>query len=491
VIAVQDPSGRPSLRSRVLRNVMVPLALTWLAGTLVTLLVANTFMVQAFDRSLLDDAYVVAANVKKQDGALELSLSPRELNSVLFDQVESVFFAVLSTDGNLVAGQPGLLAQSWTDGAPHKFANVTFNKQSVRAVTLHLETPAPFDVVVAETTQSRTSLLQRLLAYSIAPQIVFLLVLAGWLRRAIARDLQPLVQLQTAMEQRDAMDLTPVKVDASSRDIERLGGALNSLLDRLNESGRAQREFTGNVAHEMRTPLAGIRALAEYGLAHKEPAVWQAQLQGIVASQARASRLIDQLLALALADEAKTGIQLAPVALDVMVHDSVMRFLPKADAKQVDLGARGVDAPLTVIGDPSLIEGILNNLLDNALRYGLSSNGVPSSVTVALSQSAEGVTLSVIDNGPGLSAEMRSRLTQRWAQGTAGQLLGQGVGLGLAIVAQYAQLMNAHLELGSGPEGQGLSASVTFMDAPRSALRAPPPTGRQSSGPAKPVPRIT
>ncbi|MBC7435946.1 MAG: sensor histidine kinase N-terminal domain-containing protein [Bdellovibrionales bacterium] len=445
---------------------MMPLALTWLAGTLVTLLVANAFMVQAFDRSLLDDAYVVAANVKKQDGALELSLSPRELKSVLFDPVESVFFAIFSNEGNLVAGQPGLQAQSWTDGAPHKFANITFNNQSVRAVTLHVETPAPFNVVVAETTQSRNSLLQRLLAYCIAPQIVFLLLLAVWLRRGIARDLQPLVQLQTAMEQRDATDLAPVKVDASSRDIERLGGALNSLLERLDESGRAQREFTGNVAHEMRTPLAGIRALAEYGLAHKEPAVWQAQLQGIIASQARASRLIDQLLALALADGAKAGIQLAPVALDAMVHDSVMRYLPQADAQQVDLGARGVDAAVSVIGDASLIEGILNNLLDNALRYGQNTQGMVSSVTVALSRAVDGVTLSVIDNGPGLSGDMRSRLTQRWVQGRAGQLLGQGVGLGLGIVVQYAQLMNARLELGPGPDGQGLTASVKFLDAP-------------------------
>ncbi|RYX94518.1 MAG: sensor histidine kinase [Comamonadaceae bacterium] len=458
-------SLKPSLRTRVLRHVMMPLALTWLAGTLVMLAVANEFMQQAFDRSLLDDAYVVAANVKRQDGgSLELSLSPREISSLLFDQFESVFFAVLTPDGELVAGQPGLHGAAAPDRGPHRFSDVNLNGRAVRAVALHVDVPSPFNVIVAETTQSRTRSLQRLLAYSIVPQLVFLIGLGWWLRRAVARDLGPLVQLQQAMDRRDANDLAPVPVEASTRDLERLGGALNSLLARLDESGRAQREFTGNVAHEMRTPLAGIRALAEYGLSQKDPQVWLAQLRGIVASQERASRLVDQLLALALADEAKAGIHLSPVALDAMVHDAVMRYLARADAKGVDLGARGVEVTTTVTGDAMLIEGILNNLLDNALRYGVSPAGEPASVTVALTRHGHETWLSVIDNGPGLSPELRARLTQRWAQGAAGQLLGQGVGLGMAIVAQYAQLMNARLDLGSGPDGKGLSASVVFVD---------------------------
>ena len=117
-----------------------------------------------------------------------------------------------------------------------------------------------------------------------------------------------------------------------------------------------------------------------------------------------------------------------------------------------------------VTGDPSLIEGILNNLLDNALRYGQNPRGEPSSVTLALSSQDREVMLSVIDNGPGLSADQRSRLMQRWAQGSAGELLGQGAGLGLAIVAQYAQLMGARFELG-GAAGQGLSANLIFTSS--------------------------
>ncbi|HSV51382.1 MAG TPA: sensor histidine kinase [Burkholderiaceae bacterium] len=441
---------------------MVPLALTWLAGTLTALAIASFFTQQAFDRSLLDDAYLMAANVKLHDGKLELSLTPREVNTVLFDQVESVFFAVLQSDGTLVAGNPDLHPPRLPDAAVYRFADFTYRGRPLRTVTLHRDEPAAFDVVMAQTTLSRSTLLQRLLMYSIGPQLVLLLLLALWLRGTIQRDLQPLAQLQQAVDQRDAHDLTFVPVSATTRDVERLGVAVNSLLGRLDQSARTQREFAGNIAHELRTPLAGIRALAEYGLAQKDPQAWRVQLEGIASSQARASRLVDQLLALALADEANPGMRLEAIALDDMVRDAVLRFLPRADAANVDLGARGAENPVRVAADVTLVEGILNNLIDNALRYGLDPASATTSVTVALAQERSGVSLAVIDNGPGLPEDMRARLTQRWAQGEAGHTLGQGAGLGLPIVAQYARLMNARFELGTGPHGRGLVASVTF-----------------------------
>ena len=214
---------------------------------------------------------------------------------------------------------------------------------------------------------------------------------------------------------------------------------------------RAQREFAGNVAHELRTPLAGIRALADYGLAHSTPDVWREQLERIAASQARASRLVDQLLGMAMADEADIGLQREPVRLDQLAEQTVLRYLARADARAVDLGARGLDEPVTVQANAALIEGILDNLLDNALRYG------GRTITIEL----DGTRLSVIDDGPGLSDTARHDLMQRWTQGPAGQKLGQGAGLGLSIVARYAQLMGARLTMEPAVP-KGLCASVTF-----------------------------
>ncbi|MGE0498592.1 MAG: sensor histidine kinase [Ramlibacter sp.] len=459
------PVDKPTLRAHLLRHVMLPLALTWAVGTAVALAVASYFTQQAFDRSLLDDAYLMASNVRFEREGMTLALTPHEVRTVLFDQTEAVYFALHDAKGHLIAGNEGLHAPPPVGTLAYRFSYVSFKGRNLRAVTLHRDQPAPFSVVMAQTTLTRRGLLQRLLVYSVAPQIVLLLLLAAWLRRAIARDMQPLVDLQQAVQLRDAHDLMPVPVDASTSDIEHLGRALNALLDRLAQSARAQREFAGNVAHELRTPLAGIRALAAYGLNHKEAAVWREQLGQIAGSEARASRLVDQLLALALASEAKAGIHLGPVALDEAVREAVLRFLPRADAAGVDLGARGAEDPVTVRAAPTLLEGLLNNLIDNALRYGRPTDGTPPTVTVAIAVRGQEVRLSVIDNGVGLPADTATQLQQRWAQGEPGVLLRQGAGLGLAIVAQYAQLMHAPLQLEPGPGGTGLCVSVVLQPA--------------------------
>jgi two-component system sensor histidine kinase TctE len=298
------------------------------------------------------------------------------------------------------------------------------------------------------------------LVFSIAPQILLLIFLATWLQRAIEDDLEPLAALEKGLEQRDARDLTPVPVSASTRDIQRLGQAINALLGRIADSVRAQREFSGNVAHELRTPLAGIRALADYGLRQNEPRIWREQLEGIAQSQERASHLVDQLLALALADEAQQTLEQTPIAIDTLVREAVLRFLPRADATSVDLGANDAEKTTMVLGNGALIEGILNNLLDNAFRYGRAQEGL-SRITVSLKENLQSVVLSVVDNGAGVSSAQLQKLSKRWAQGAAGEALKEGSGLGLAIVKSYVSLMDAKLHMGN-ESPHGLRVSVTF-----------------------------
>ncbi len=454
----------PSLRARLLRNVLGPMAIAWLAGGVVAVGVASVFTQRAFDRALLDDAYSVAASVRPTRDSLELTLTPREVGAVLFDQTETVYFAVRLPDGTLIAGHANLYAPSAVGGASYRFSDIHYQGHALRAVTLERGGERPFTVIMGETTQTRQTLLRNVLVLSVLPQLGLLALLAFWLRRAIGRDLQPLAALQHAMDQRDVHDLSPVAAIASTSEIQRLGEAVNGLFARVGGGVRAQREFAGNVAHELRTPLAGIRALAEYGLAQNDPAAWREQLERIARSEERASHLVDQLLAMARADEGP-ALRMGPVALDVLVRDAVLRFLPRADAAGVDLGARGIDDPVVALGHAALLEGIVNNLLDNALRYGLAPPQTPRSITVEVVQEGETVTLCVVDNGPGISVEQRGRLQQRWSQGPEGQWLRQGMGLGLAIIARYAQLMEAPLHLGDAPGGQGLAVSVTLPRA--------------------------
>ena len=114
------------------------------------------------------------------------------------------------------------------------------------------------------------------------------------------------------------------------------------------------------------------------------------------------------------------------------------------------------------MGHATLLEGVLGNLIDNALRYGLAPAGQPRSVTVELLRQGDGVHLSVVDNGPGIAEAEREKILQRWVRGEDKEWMAEGAGLGMAIVARYAQLLRAEFRLDSGPGGQGLKAGIVL-----------------------------
>ncbi len=460
------PPSLPSLRSRLLRNVLGPLLLTWLLGTLVVVTVAHLFTQRAFDRAMLGDAHVLASRIELRNGQPVLNMSSAELRTALYDQQETEYYAIQLPDGRQLAGQPGLATASPDDGTEVRFETLHLGALELRGVVLARSAPAPMRVIVALTTGSRTALLNQLIAYAALPQLVLLFGLAVWLQRRIRGDLAPVQSLQASVEQRDAADLTPLSpgTSPSTREVDGLAAAINRLLARIDEGVRAQREFAGTVAHELRTPLAGMRAAAEYGLAQDDPQRWREQLQAVLQGQQRASRLVDQLLALALADEAQNSRVLQPLDLGRLARELVLQFLARADKAGVELGASGLEARIWVLADPALLEGLLANLLDNALRYGRPASGKPM-LSVDLAREGAGVRLSVTDNGPGIAPNQRTALRLRWAQGSAHQRLGVGAGLGLSIVERYAELMQARLSLDDGPQGQGLRASVLFPSA--------------------------
>lgn len=166
-MSVAHEPRKPSLRNRLLRHVLLPLALTWLLGSALVVAVAAYFTQQAYDRALLDDAYLVASHVRGNPdmGELELSLSTQEMRTVLFDQTEALFFAVLRPDGSLLAGHTGLHADPLGDSKEPAFQSLDYQNRSLRRVTIHRQQPAEFYVVMAQTTTSRDRLIQRLLVF--------------------------------------------------------------------------------------------------------------------------------------------------------------------------------------------------------------------------------------------------------------------------------------------------------------------------------------
>lgn len=458
------PGGpRTPLATRVVRQVLAPLLLTWAVGTSLLLALASYFVAQAYDRSLLDDAHAIAAHVQVRGGQLTLGLTSAELQTLLFDLTESMHLAILDERGRVILGEEGLAMAPVAAGTHHAFSDQMLGSRQVHVVTLRQATPAPFTVVLAQTSSSRNRMLEQLLMMSAVPQLLMLCGLGWWLRRVIQRDLQPLTALEDCVRQRDASDLSPIDASGDSAttpyEVTRLRAAINSLFKRLSASLQAQREFTSNVAHELRTPLAGIRAQVAFALRQEDPRIWREQLQGIARSEARASHHVDQLLALARSNEDPVSLSMVRLRLDELVRDIVLRFLPRADAAQVDLGAVGLEEPVTVWGNMTLIEGLLSNLLDNALRYGAKAN---ARITVSVTRLPGSVALAVTDNGPGIDMAQARHLLERGVQGAGGQALGLGAGLGLSIVRRYAQLLAAAFRLEPSPEGSGLSATVVL-----------------------------
>lgn len=470
-------AGRlPTLSQRLVRHVVGVLLVAWLIAGCGIVWVASHLMQRAYDRALIEDALLVGERVAKSSEApsgLTLKLSSDELRTVLFDTTESIFFSVSTVGGQFVAGHRGLADTSSTvvsDQAFPYFFDKDFAGGHVRAVTILHEAPVPILITVGQTTTERDAMFIRLIAFMLAPLVGLLAVLVFGVRRLVNVDLAPLVSLERDLLQRDARDLSPVQVRSKVRDFVRLGDSFNTLLATIRRGVAAQREFSGNIAHELRTPLSGIRALAEYGLKNGQPDTMREQLESIVRTQDRASRLVDQLLALAFADEVSGSLRLEPVRLDQVIRDVMLRFVPRTDAEGIDLGASGIDDAVTVRANAALIEGILNNLLDNACRHAFrngparSERRITVSVT-SLPAGAEGgprVSLRVVDNGAGLPEALRSEVLQRWKRATRDPLLRDGSGLGLAIVNEYARLLGARLSMSEGEAGAGLCVSLEF-----------------------------
>ena len=462
----------PSLPTRLLSHLVPPLLLIWALGSLLALGAAHFFTQRAYDRSMLDDALVLAAHLGLRDGRMTLAISSSDLSTILYDQSEQVFFAVFAADGHLVAGHAGLRPPERPDKTVD-YSDIRYHGLALRAVVLTREQPEAAVIVVAQTTNSRSMLLRRLVLSSLLPQGLLLAMMLWWLRRVIRSDLAPVVQLREWLEQRDANDLSPLppelRSQAQSAEVGELGDSIDGLLARVEEGVSAQREFAGTVAHELRTPLAGVRAAAEYGLAQRDPACWREQLEAVLAAESRASHLIDQLLALALAEESKATLVLQPLRLDQCVRELLLSRLPRLDQAGIQIEANGLDDALTLRADRALVEGVLNNLLDNAVRYGRPARGAHA-IVVGLQRRAGGVVLSVADRGPGLGRLEQEQLRQRWWRGQLARQLGQGSGLGLAIVGRYAELLGANLELGPGLDGEGLCASLVW--GPQSAAQS-------------------
>ena len=240
----------PTLRQRLLSHVLLPVFTVWLTSTALVIEIAYVYTQRAFDRALIDDAYALSAHVRQSGEGLTLELSARELDSVLFDQSEKVYFAVVGIDGRVLANNaPWLVSQSVLaqpgavvdTGNPYVLGDRFHEGEPLRSVELLLSEGRAWRVILAQTVRSRTNLVQQMLFYAVVPEVLLFTLLGIWLWWAIGRDLDPMNRLRQALQSRDVTDLSPVPVDASSRDVAQVAQAVNALFAR--SAGRPNTAF--------------------------------------------------------------------------------------------------------------------------------------------------------------------------------------------------------------------------------------------------------
>jgi two-component system sensor histidine kinase QseC len=309
-------------------------------------------------------------------------------------------------------------------------------------------------VFVGEQTASRRSILWAVLRGVLLPLLLTLplLALAGWW--AVRQGLAPLRQLGQLLGQRQAQALAPVELANMPSEMQPMVQALNALFERIEQLLTAERRFTADAAHELRTPIAAIRTQAQVALgAGDDTAQRQHALQFTLAGCDRATRLVEQMLTLARLEASPGATPSTPVDLCAVARRVAAELALAALARQQTL-ALEADVPCPVAGDEALLGVLVRNLIDNALRY--SPDG--AQILVQLEQAHGQATLQVHDSGPGMTDAEMARLGERFFR-----VLGQsqpGSGLGWSIVQRIAKVLGAGLQVSRSELLGGLAVKV-------------------------------
>jgi len=309
-------------------------------------------------------------------------------------------------------------------------------------------------IQVANTTSNRQGMFTDIAPWLLLPLSVLVAVLGFLIWTAVGRALAPLRQIRDEIGVRDVTSLHALDTRHLPEEIQPLVEALNALLARLDAAILSQRRFVADAAHELRTPLTAVRLQAQIARKSSRTGERDQALQQLMAGIDRAAHLVDQLLRMARLDPELQNKTFAAVRLDELVKRVVGDFSGQAEAKGIDLGVETCPA-VTVPGQAEGLRMLIGNLVDNALRYTPSGGRVD----LRLEPQAGHVRLSVRDTGPGIPAEERERVFDRFYRLSSADIPGSG--LGLAIVRQITDLHGGEVALQEAPGG-GLLAVVSL-----------------------------
>ena len=459
----------PALWRDLLRRLLLPLLLIVAATGALGVYTAQRLTDRTFDRWLIDAARSLARQVRFVEGEALVDLGGDAEAILAYDVVDNTWFSVQQLHRH-VAGHhniptQGLHESRYEDalvfdatfaGRPVRVARVQVGNANTSGDAAGPPGKGAAQVLMAETLHKRSGV-RTDLELMLLPLGGLLLLAAVAIVLALRWTLRPLELIAASWNARSHLSLQTIDMHGVPRELLPFASALNDLLTRIHDLLLRERRFAANAAHQIRTPLAGL----QLGLSRAAAAPDLASARGVITelqhSTTRTARLLQQLLALGQLDP-ETAFTLArkPVDLVALAHDVGALYLDAALARQINLELVAPGTPVWAAVQADLVGEALGNLVDNALRY------CPPGSRVEIQVLAQPPTLQVADSGPGLPADQRSLVLERFVRGAGAP--GDGSGLGLAIVQEIAHLHQASLSLDGSALG-GLLVRLVFDGA--------------------------
>lgn len=455
-----------SLFGEILDWMLAPLLLLWPMSVAITWLVAKAIANQAFDSALELQLQNLRQQVQIVDN--HYVLSPNSLRSLsLADEVDQRFAQFNNSAARIIEGDPDLPLPPEREhelDSSVQLRSITWQGLEMRVASILLDNgaqQAPAVLQIGETINQRARLANSIIRGIILPQFAILPIALFLVWLALARGLSPISLLQRKIRARQPDDLSPIANADIPQEITPLVQSLNEMLERLDFAINQQKRFIADAAHQMKTPLAGMRMQVELALrdaAQNNISEVQHSLQQIARSSENATHLVSQLLSLARAENHRqTALAHTTVDLSALAMQVLQDWVSAALARQIDIGLElpnckqhstgdvaQVDT-LQVLGDALLLRELISNLLDNAIRY----TPEQGTVTLRLYQRDLQIYLEVEDDGPGIAVAEREQVFERFYRILGNQA--QGSGLGLAIVREIAQQHHANLSIQDHP----------------------------------------
>ncbi len=444
-----------SLFGEILDWMLTPLLLLWPISLALTWLVAQNIAGKPFDRALEYNVQALAKLVAVREGRVSFSLPAPAREILRADDSDLLYYQVRRVSGEVLGGEFDLPQP--TEAEPVLDGDVRLRYDTIQGEDVRmaygwvaLETPQPevLLIQVAETLEKRKTLATEIVKGVMVPQFVTLplAVLLVWL--ALVRGIRPLAQLERRIRARKADDMSPLDESAVPEEVAPLVSSINDLLSRLKVSLSTQKRFLADAAHQLKTPLAGLRMQADLAQRETSAEDLKKSLKQIGLASVRATHTVNQLLALARAETAGRSLAKQRVDLVDVVAEALQESLPRALDKQIDLGYEGPEPgeePSQLEANGTLLKEMVRNLIDNAINYTPEGGQVTAHI---LTDRFSGVlVLLVEDTGPGIPQAERELVFQPFYRALGTNV--DGSGLGLAIVAEIAQQHDAQVSIDS------------------------------------------